>query len=250
MEHSTDAPTALPQSSKKRGIKPWQLILLSIFACSCLCLSVGIVIVFSDPTWLSIFDTGAPKINVQDGTYKGSVYTAPDGNFSCDFSPMMQGNFGQVLNAKKIPEKDMGTAFVMDDFGSQYGVDYFHLDPGSDWLMGLDDPDVLRGNLEIMLTDILLFNRGPNAGVTHREFLPDDILYVILYNNGVSHLVSVRDGVSSTLDYQEGYYIFYSGDWIYLVYAYITPTEILSALSPADMQSRVDGFYRGCQFKP
>ncbi|MEW5940340.1 MAG: hypothetical protein AB1750_11795 [Chloroflexota bacterium] len=249
MENPINIPSAMPESPKKPGSKLWLWILLGVVACACLCLLAVFVIVLNDPTLLYLLDTHAPDINVQDGTFNGSVYTAPDGNFSCEFGPLMQGNFGQVLTAQKIPEKNLGTVFIYDDFGSQHGVDYFHPTPGSDWLKGLDNPETLRGNLEFMLTEILLPNRGPNASVTHREFLPGDILYVILYNTDASHLVSVSNGVSTVEDYQEGYYIFYSGEWIYLVYKYITVSAIDEAWSPADLQSRVDEFYRRCQFQ-
>lgn len=245
-----------PQTSPAVDSKPKTWVWLTGLGalgllCVC-CLAVPIVAILNDPTYLNVFDTGSPKTEIKDGAYEGTVYTAPEGNFSCDFGLIMIQGASPVLHAYQTKEDGTGTAFVIDDTGKQYGVDYFRTKVFREqYVAPLANPDTRREVLQVFLEDILLpVYQG--ATISHHEFLPGDILFSILYQPEGSPIVSVSalDGAETQLDYQQGYYIFATEEWVYFVYSFVVPDSISESLSPPDMQSRVDEFYRGCQFSP
>lgn len=250
MENPTDAPSALP-NPRKPGKMLW-LLIPAAFLCICACVAVPVVAVIDDPTLLNVFKTGAPKTKIEAGTYEGAIYTAPDGNFSCDFGLIMIQGMNPILRAYQDKEAGTGTAFVIDDTGKQYGVDYFRTKVFREqYVAPLANPDTRREALQVFLDDILLPVYA-NATISHQEFLPGDILYAILYQLEGSPIISVSalDGTETQLDYQQGYYIFATEEWVYFVYSFVVPDTIFPPLSPPDMQSRLDEFYRGCQFQP
>lgn len=250
MDSPIDTSPALSQKPQKKK-SVWILILI-IFACLCVCLSIPLIAIIIDPSWLNLLDTGAARENVQAGNYEGTIYTAPQGNFSCDFNIIMQDGFSPVLNASENIEVGTGTAFATDDFGQQYGVDYFKtaVFTDADFKKAISNPDTRQQSLQAILENVLLPALGEKSVINHQEFLQDDTLFVVITSPEASLLIQESNGTTERLDYQQGYYIFATGEWFYFVYSYITPTNIFQPLSPVDMQSRVDKFYQGCQFQP
>ena len=253
MDNPLSASPELSPAPRKQRKTAW-IWISAVLACLCLCVAIPVVAVIMDPTYLNLFTTGAPQVQITAGTYEGTIYTSPDGHFSCDFNIIMDPGMNPVLRANENTEKGTGTAFALNDFGMQYGVDYFHIASLNNSNNGLAEdlasPNPRRETLQAISDKILLPVWGPKATITHQEFLQDDILFAIIYAPETSDLISEQNGVTTRLDYQEGYYIFASSEWFYFVYAFVTPTNISEPLSPPAMQSRVDEFYQVCQFQP
>lgn len=251
MDNQVNPVPTVPQPSQKKSRPIWLWIILG-FACLCSCAIIPIVAVVRDPTWLNLLKTGAPQVKISAGTYNGTIYTAPESKFSCDFKDIMVSGLNPLLQASENVEKGTGTVFAWNDFGQQYGVDYFNtaLWGGDTLVKSLSDPETRQQSLQAILKNILLPARSPKAEVTHQEFLPNDLLFVVLNDPEASNLVQESNGVTARLNNQEGYYIFAGKEWFYFAYYYQTPRSESQLLSPPDMQSKVDGFYRGCQFQP
>lgn len=238
--------------SSQPSQKPRKLIWLwTLLGIACLCVVIPLVVIVLNPTYLNLLKTGAPQVKISAGTYDGTIYTAPDGNFSCDFKDIMSNGLNPLLQAEKLTQ--YGTVFALNDFGVQYGVDYFKTSLVKNGSFGesLSNPETRQQGLQGILKDILLPNLAQST-VSHQEFLPNDILFVVVYVPGASNLVqqSGSDGSTKREDYQESYYIFAGKDWFYFVYYFITPMSDSNAPSPSHMQAGVDEFYRGCQFQP
>lgn len=120
---------------------------------------------------------------------------------------------------------------------------------GEDLVKALSSSNTREETLQNILEQTVLF-WFPNAIVTHQEFLPNTILFVVIDNPGVSNLEVTQNGITTTANSQEGYYIFSEKEWIYVLYHSIVPLEESLKFDPDVMQSQVDGFYQGCQFQP
>lgn len=184
-------------------------------------------------------------MNIEAGTYEGTIYTAPDGNFSCNFEDIMAPGFNPILEAQEDSTNGTGSAVASDDLGQRYGVEFFI---SSSAFTSEDRQDSLQEVLET----IVLKARGANAEVVHQEFLVGDILFVILNNPGGSFLSFTQNGGDPQPgDSWEGYYIFAVGGRFYFVYYYSTPAPGFDqTLDNEFLRLRVDEFYRGCQFQP
>lgn len=242
----------IPQAAQKNKKSIWLWILLGLLGLVCLCLAVTAVVIINNPLLLNIFDNGSADTDINVGTYEGTIYTAPNNIFSCDFKDIMQDGLNPILRADENQTKN-GDGFVAasNDFGQQYGVHYFNVIKwgGEDLVKALSSSDTREETLQNILEQTVLF-WFPNAIVTHQEFLPNAILFVVIDNPGVSNLEVTQNGVTTTADSQEGYYIFFEKEWIYVLYHSIVPLEESLKFDPDVMQSQVDGFYQGCQFQP
>ncbi len=249
MNHQTDE---IPQTAKKKQNRTWLWILLGLFGVTCLCLIFAAVVIINNPLLLNIFDNGSADTDINVGTYEGTIYTAPNNIFSCDFKDIMYDGFDPFLSADENTIKN-GDGFVAasNDFGQQYGVHYFNIIKwgGEDLAEALSSSNTREKELQNVLEQTVLF-WFPNAIVTHQEFLPNAILFVVIDNPGASNLEETYNGVTTTLDSQEGYYIFAKNEWIYILYHSIAPLDEYRKFDPDVMQSEVDGFYQGCQFLP
>jgi hypothetical protein len=242
----------IPQSAKKAKKRTWIWILLGALGLVCLCLAVMAVIAVNNPFFLNIFDTGSADTDINAGEYNGTIYTAPNDIFSCDFKDIMQDGLNPILRADENTGKN-GDGFVAasNDFGQQYGVHYFNILKwgGKDLAEALSSSNTREEALQNILEQSVLF-WFPNAIVTHQEFLPSAILFVVIDNPGVSNLEVTQNGVTTPADSQEGYYIFAEKEWIYVLYHSIVPLEESLKFDPVVMQSQVNGFYQNCQFQP
>lgn len=126
MDNQANPLPTTPQPAQKKRKPIWLWLFLGL-ACLCLCAIIPIVAVVMDPTWLNLFKTGAPQVKISAGTYDGTIYTAPKGIFSCEFKDIMVNGLNPVLHASENIEKGTGTVFAWNDFGQQYGVDYFKI---------------------------------------------------------------------------------------------------------------------------
>jgi hypothetical protein len=239
--------TSSPPSQKPRKTI-WLWISLGI---ACLCVMIPLIAIVIDPTYLNLLKTGAPQVKINVGTYDGTIYTAPDENFSCDFKVIMSNGLNPLLQAMKYDQ--YGTVYALDDFGTQYGVDYFNtsLVKNGAYEKPLSNPETRQEGLQEILEDLLLPHLEQNT-IIHQEFLQNDILFVVVYVPGASNLVqqSGSDGSTKREDYQESYYIFAAQDRFYFVYYFITPMASSNTPSPSNMQAGLDEFYRGCHFQP
>ncbi|MBP6811956.1 MAG: hypothetical protein KA138_10580 [Saprospiraceae bacterium] len=241
----------IPQPAKKQKKSIWLWILLGLLGLVCLCLAVAAVVIINNPLLLNIFDTGSADTDIKVGTYDGTIYTAPNNIFSCDFKDIMQDGLNPILHADENTAKN-GDGFVAasNDFGNQYGVHYFNILNwgGKDMAEALLASNTREEALQNTLEQTVLF-WFPNAIVTHQEFLPNAILFVVIDNPGVSNLEVTQNGVTTPADSQEGYYIFSEKEWIYVLYHSIVPLEESLKFDPDVMQNQVDSFYQGCQFQ-
>ena len=242
----------ISQPAIKNKKAMWLWILLGLLSLVCLCLVIAGVVVINNSLLLNIFDTGSADTDINVGTYNGTIYTAPNNIFSCDFKDIMQDGLNPILRADENTTKN-GDGFVAasNDFGQQYGVHYFNVIKwgGEDLVKALSSSNTREETLQNILEQTVLF-WFPNAIVTHQEFLPNTILFVVIDNPGVSNLEVTQNGVTTTADSQEGYYIFSEKECIYVLYHSIVPLEESLKFDPDVMQSQVDGFYQGCQFQP
>ena len=210
--------------------------------------------------------TGQPLIHVETGSYKSQRYTAPDGNFSCDFSLALNNN----LNADLYSGKQNGDSYVYttDDFGQKYAVDSLNPDfVGRNSFARLLDPATHTAQLDNFLKTVVLraeLNHSPDSKITHQEFVSDDILFAVLTVPHGSDLISSTSGnvtsinrssgdasTTERMDVQKAYYIFAKTNWVYLVYFVYTPSPVWNpALEPSALQTRLQEFYQGCEFKP
>ena len=241
----------IPQPAKKQKKSIWLWILLGLLGLVCLCLAVAAVVIINNPLLLNIFDTGSADTDIKVGTYDGTIYTAPNNIFSCDFKDIMQDGLNPILHADENTAKN-GDGFVAasNDFGNQYGVHYFNILNwgGKDMAEALLASNTREEALQNTLEQTVLF-WFPNAIVTHQEFLPNAILFVVIDNPGVSNLEVTQNGITTTANSQEGYYIFSEMEWIYVLYHSIVPLEESLKFDPDVMQNQVDSFYQGCQFQ-
>ena len=241
----------IPQPAKKPKKAVWLWILLGLLGLICLCLAITAVVIIKNPLLLNIFDTGSADTDINAGEYNGTIYTAPNGVFSCDFKDIMQDGLNPILRADKNAEYEDGTVSASNDFGQQYGVYYFNILKwgGKDMVEALSSSATREESLQSVLEETILL-WYPNVVITHQEFLPSGVLFVILDNPGHSNLVVTQNGVTTPADSQEGYYIFAGKEWIYVLYYYAVPLDESLKFDPDVMQSQVNGFYQGCQFQP
>ena len=241
----------IPKPAKKTKKAIWLWILLGLFGLVCLCIAIAAVVIINNPLLLNIFDTGSADTDINAGEYTGTNYTAPIGIFSCDFKDIMQDGLNPILSADENLEYKDGTVSASNDFGQQYGIYYFNVIKwgGEDLAEALSSSNTREEELQNVLEQTILL-WFPNAVVTHQEFLPSAILFVMVDNPGHSNLVVTQNGVTTPADSQEGYYIFAEKEWIYVLYYSAVPLDPSLQFDPAVMQSQVNGFYQNCQFQP
>ena len=241
----------IPQPAKKPKKAVWLWILLGLLGLVCLCLAIAAVVVIKNPLLLNIFDTGSADTDINAGEYNGTIYTAPNDVFSCDFKDIMQDGLNPLLRTDEVNAENRGAVFASNDLGEQYGVYYFNILNwgGEDMVEALSSSSTREEILQSVLEQTILAT-FPNTAITHREFLPSAILFVVLDNPGNSNLVVTQNGVTTPADNQEGYYIFARKEWVYVLYYYAVPLDESLKFDPDVMQSQVNGFYQGCQFQP
>lgn len=249
MDNQTNTIPAAPQPSQKPNRLIWLLILLGL-AGLCLCLMVIFTVVMTNSAITNLLNVTAPDVNISYGKLDGTIYTAPEGIFSCDFVDLLYGDYHPTLFDRKLERN--GTVFGFNDYGNQYGVDYFNifLWGGEDLVKSLSDPKTRQKSLVALVETSLLSAKSQKAQVTHQEFITNDILFVVINDPEASNLVQESNGVTTPLDYQEGYYIFAGKEWFYFVNFNLTPHDELELISPLEMQNAVESFYENCQFQP
>lgn len=242
-----------PNPTPKKSRKWFWIISLSVLGCLCLIVAIPLVAVINNPNLLNLFKTGEPRTNLDAGTYEGTVYTAPGGLFSCDFKDMMTPGLSPLLQAFEDKERGTGVVFASDDFGQQFGVDYFNsaIFGGSELADALALPDTRAETLQAILENVLLPARGQNADVADMKFVQPDILFAAIIAPGASHLtVSQNGGEARPADNVEAYLIFTRGEWFYFVYHFQTLMLDNTVFDLDNLQSRVEEFHRGCTFQP
>ncbi len=239
-----------PRPRKNRG---WLWVLLALGLLSLCAIVVGAV--FSLYNYLSSQTDGfsqdplyVTEVNITAGTYQDNRYTPSEQNFSCDFGEMLNGTVYPSLYDRR--QEDYGAVWSMDGYGQQFGVDYFRYSVLPDETKDLlEDPQTMRDGLQKLFEDILLSNRQQNYSgieVVHQGFVNDEILFVVL---DVPHGSNLSQN-NVALDSQEADYIFVKGEWFYFVFHIHTPTETVKRFDKDKIQTRVEEFYRGCNFKP
>lgn len=249
MEQQINNPEPAPRKSKK-----WiWIIALCLLGCLCLIVATPVVAVIFDPSLLNLFKTGEPRVDIGAGAYEGTVYTAPDGLFSCNFKDIMAPGFNPILRAVEEKEYGTGAVFATDDIGQQFGVDYFKsaVFRGGQYSNGLALPDTRADTLQATLENVLLPVRGESAEVADMKFTEPDLLFAVLIVPGGSHLVvSQNGGESRPANSIEAYLIFTRGEWFYFLYFVQTPAFGIETFDLDYLQSRAEEFYRGCTFQP
>jgi hypothetical protein len=249
MVNQTNTIPASPQPPQKPKRSIRLLIILGLTGL-CLCLIIIFAVVIMSSAKTNLLNTNAPQVNISAGTLNGTIYTAPEGIFSCDFIDLLYGGQHPYFIDRKLDKN--GTVFGFNDYGNQYGVDYFNtfLWGGDDLVKSLSDPKTRQKSLEAFVENPLLSAKSQKAQVTHQEFITNDILFVVINNPEASNLVQEINGVTIPLDYQEGYYIFAGKEWFYFVNFNLTPHGDLELIGPLEMQNQVESFYENCKFQP
>lgn len=247
MEPKNNIPNPLPKKSRK-----WLWAIPAVMlGCLCLIVAVPAIAILNDPTLLNLFKTGDPRADIKAGSYEGTVYTAPGDLFTCDFKDIMAPGWNPLLRAFENKERGTGTVFAADDFGQQYGVDYFHAATfgGDELASALSLPDTRGESLQAILETVLLPARGESASVADMEFIQPDVLFAVVIAPGGSHLmVSQNGGEARPADSMEAYLIFTRGEWFYFVYHYQTPTFGNETFDLEVLRGYVEEFHRGCRF--
>ncbi len=260
MENQVKAVPESAQPSKKPRKSIWLFIFLGL-ACLCICLLIPLVAIVRDPSWLNLLDTGAPRVEISEGSYEGTIYTAPEGNFSCDFSTIMSTSFSPYLqNTSGARSSGLvwGDVWANNDFGSLYQVIYFQLADSNDASLNSEIQNT-ESDLRDVFNNIILSKRQndfPGAQVLDQKFVNNKWLVVVHVPHG-SNLVSspASDPSNQTVsDLTEAHYVFVAGPWLYFVVYGITPLsfDTPTTWAPQDtqhMQSQLDEFLAGCDFK-
>ena len=237
-----DTQTTLPEPAKKPKNLKWLWILLGIIGLACLALIAVVVI---------IANLSNNQVIIDAGTYDGTVYTASDDHFSCDFKDIMTKDFNPSIDANESIKNGTGYVEAWNELGQNYGVDYFNMSEwgGEEMAILLSSPDTREKALQSFFNNTVL-QRSPNATITYQEFLPTGELFVALDNPEGSRKLTVEtNGVTKQADTQEGYYIVAQKDWLYLVHFFTVPVFDTTRLSPSDIQSKANNFYQNCQFQ-
>jgi len=181
-------------------------------------------------------------VEIQYGTYDGVRYTSPNGNFTCAFGDPTYGlgAFDPVLTDESSDH--WGQVYKYDIWGEDYGVFYSKTTSLDDKtvLSLLQDSKTHKEGLGQMLDNIFENQISEYAGgeELHREFVNDEILYgvvTILDNQSFSQPESRK----------QSFYLFTKGEYFYLVNYY---TMIGQDESVSEMKTKLDEFYKGCEF--
>lgn len=237
-----DTQATLPEPAKKVKNLKWLWVLLGVIGVACSALIAVVVI---------IAYLGNDQKAIGAGAYSGTIYTAPDNRFSCDFKDVMTGGFNPSIAASEDIKKGAGHVEAWNEMGQSYGVNYVNMASwdGKEVAEALSSRDATGKALQTFLNDLAV-GRSPNTTIVHQEFLPTGELFVVLNSLEGSRILTLEtNGVSRPADAHEGYYIFVQKNWLYLVHFFRVPILANDQPDPTYLQGEVGNFYQNCQFE-
>jgi hypothetical protein len=248
MDNQPNAVPLTPEPPKKS--KKWIFLLIGVpVVCICVCLIGAGVMSMMDPAILNTFNTTAPRVEISAGTYEGTVYTAPNDLFTCDYGGIMVDGWGARLYAE---HDETGSSFVFtsDLLGRQYGVDYFNISEffGEEGLEAISNRVERELKLRVFLEAVFLREDLLEGTITHQEYLDSEMLFATIQRSRASHYVNA-DGTDASVDRLESYYVFPDKEWVYFVYYYVALQGIYHDMTPSRMKAGLDAFYQGCEFQ-
>ncbi len=233
-----------PVSQPKKS-KLWIWIVLGLVAL-CVAGFAILALVFGVSFWSLLQQaSGAPILEISEGTYDGTRYTLSDGTFSCNYADVTLPGF--TLYDKR--RDDFGAVWSSDDFGSDSYVEYWILP--DEYIATLTDAKSQKDELKIWADNYMDgdIDRSTTASVISSEYVNDQLYFLATKVPGTSYLVEQTSGVA--LDMIHARYFFFKNSRLYVVGSASSPILSSSVGDPdgAALQSRLDDFYRGCAFQ-
>lgn len=226
-----------PKTSKPKWL--W----ISIAALSFLCMAgcaAGLLVTWFNASRNAGRAAGVEKADLQ-GTLAGTRYTAPQGNFSCDFSSTR-------ADMDTLGDDD-NSVWASNNIGGLFFIDYAPIKDDKKYLF--EDDTTKQNTLESVANNQLVpgwEKDYPGTRVLHSTFLNSDMYFIFVHVPGGSRVAT--NGAGEPLDSYRGLYIFAENDWLYFVQ--YDKTNILSpneAVEISEIQLPLADLYRECEFK-